>query len=302
MTIFHRQPALLALLCGMVVATTCFTSEQPLKSTTVDVNGVSIYYEIWGDTSKPPVLLITGLGGMGASWHSQIQRFAEKYCVILPDQRGTGRSSRTLEGYTTEQLAEDMAALVDHSGLGPVHVVGSSTGGAIGQYIALNHPDKVRSLTLSSTFARFDEYTHREFKVRRKMSAEWSDRVAVYDAIALFVFSPRFTHDNPDFVEDWIRRATSHPPRPEDYDITLKRIDMIINHDALSRLGDIDAPTLVMCGELNTCTPMPLSEELARTIPGAELVVIKNAGELIEIEKADEFFAIADAFITRHHK
>lgn len=270
----------------------------PRVAATLEIDGFSQYYELWGDPANPPVLLLTGLGGAGRSWESQIGRFAKEYSVILPDQRGTGRSARAKGGYTTERLAADMAALVKHLELGPVHVVGSSTGGAIAQYMALNHPETVRSLVLASTFARFDDYTRREFKVRRRIAAEWEDRADVYDSIALFVFSPRFTHDHPEYVSDWIRRATSHPYRPEDREITLKRIDMIVAHDAFARLGEIDKPTLVLCGEHNACTPLPLSEELARAIPGAELSVIKDAGELIEIEKPEEFFKRASGFIA----
>ena len=250
----------------------------PPETAILETQEISLYYEIHGDKANSPVLLISGLGGMGASWHSQIGLFAEKYCVVLPDQRGTGKSSRTLESYTTVQLAEDMASLLKHLNLGPVHVVGSSTGGAIAQHLAINHPDLVKSLSICSAFAKFDDYTNREFKVRRKMSAEWDDRVAIYDGIELFVFSPLFTRENPEFVSDWIRRATSHPPQPEDYEITLKRIDMIITHNALSQLNEITSPTLVLCGELNVCTPLPLSEEIACAIPGAKLSCDRKSG------------------------
>jgi aminoacrylate hydrolase len=75
--------------------------------------------------------------------------------VILPEQRGTGRTTRAADGYITGQMAADMAALVEHQDRGPVYVVGESTGGAIAQYMALNHPHAVRSLVMSSTFARF---------------------------------------------------------------------------------------------------------------------------------------------------
>lgn len=118
------------------------------------------------------MLLIEGLGGVHTSWGSQIKLFSQKYHVILSDQRGTGQSTHAQNGYTTEQLAADMACLVEHLDLGAVHVVGVSTGGAIGQYLALNHPEWVRSLTMSGSFARLDDYMHREFKLRRKVLAD----------------------------------------------------------------------------------------------------------------------------------
>ena len=106
---------------------------------TLNVQGASLYYELSGDPANPPVPLVAGLGGTSKSWSTQTGRFAKDHYVILPDHRGTGQSSRTLEGHTTKQLAADMAALIEHLGVGPVHVIGSSTGGTIAQYMALDH-------------------------------------------------------------------------------------------------------------------------------------------------------------------
>lgn len=264
----------------------------------LETQGISQYYEIHGEITSPPVLLLTGLGGMGKSWGEQVDRFAEKYCAVVPDHRGVGSTTHTLEGHTTEQLATDMASLVEHLGLGPCHVVGASTGGAIAQYMAINHPHTVRSLILSSSFARFDAFTRREFEVRRKMAAEW-DRKTLYEAYSLFLFSPRYTREHPDRIASWIQRASSHEGNTQDHEIAIRRIDMILNHNAYSRLSEIRQPTLVLCGDHNFCTPLPLSEELANCIAGAELEIFQDNGELIELEKADEYFQTIGRFIDR---
>jgi aminoacrylate hydrolase len=263
---------------------------------TLNLNGFTQYYEELGDTSKPSVLMISGLGGVGASWGPQVKRFAEEYHVILPDHRGTGKSTHTPDGYTTQQLAQDMAALVEHLNLGPVHVVGASTGGAIAQYMALDHPLTVRSLTLSSTFARFDAYTHREFQVRRKMAEHWT-RSEFFAGYSLFLFSPRYTREHPEPVEAWIDRGSAHPEQPGDREIGLKRIDMIAAHDTFARLGEIKQPTLVVCGTHNFCTPLPLSEELATKIPRARFVVFAEGGELIELEQDEKYFRVVGGFL-----
>ncbi len=264
---------------------------------TLETRDITMYYEIHGNVDNPPVLLISGLGGVGASWGTQTARFAEEHFVILPDQRGTGRSARALDGHSTEQLADDMVALVEHLNAAPVHVVGASTGGAIAQHMALEHPQLVRSLTLSSTFARFDAYTQREFEVRRKQAAEW-DRRELLSSYSLFLFGPRYTRDHPDAVSAWIDHAASLPAHPEDREIGLQRIDMIAGHDTFGRLGEITQPTLVLCGQNNACTPLPLSEELALGIAGATLIVYEEAGELIELEQPEKFFADVRAFIA----
>ncbi|MEU4932808.1 alpha/beta hydrolase [Streptomyces yokosukanensis] len=263
---------------------------------TLNVQGISLSYETHGDPEAPPVLLVSGLGGVGASWGTQIARFTEKYHVILPDQRGTGRTTRALDGHTTRQLAADMASLVEELVVGPVHVVGASTGGAIAQYMALEHPRLVRSLTLSSTFARFDAFTRREFEVRRRLAAEW-DRRDLLSAYALFLFGPRYAREHPEAVVEWIDRAAALPAHPDDRRIGLARIDMIAAHDTFARLREIAQPTLVLCGEHNFCTPLPLSEELVRGIPDATLIVFEDAGELIELEQPVRFFTEVSGFI-----
>lgn len=260
--------------------------------------GIDLYYELYGDPSGPPVLLISGLGGVGASWGPQIELFAERYRVILPDQRGTGQTTRATGGYTTGQLAADMTALVDHIGLGAVHVVGESTGGAIAQQMALNHPGTVRSLVMSSTFARFDAYAQREFAVRRTLLAT-ADRQTVYNLYATFLFSPRYTRAHPDKVQAWIDRVLAQPAGPGDGEIAIKRTEMIIAHDTLAKLSAIRHPTLVLCGDHDACTPQPMSEDIAAAIPGAELVVFKDGGHLIELEQEEEYFQVVSSFIDR---
>ncbi len=266
---------------------------------TLETKDISLYYELYGNSNNPPVLLISGLGGTGASWNAQVKQFYEKYFVILPDQRGTGKSSRTKNGHTTQQNATDICELIKHLGLPSVHIVGSSTGGAIAQYIALDYPEMVRSLTISSSFARFDEFMDREFYVRNKIASEWN-RFDTMSTYALFLFSPRFTNKYPDKVSEWIKHTSSIPTNELDKEIGLMRINMIAEHDCSNRLQEIKQPTLILCGDNNHCTPLPLSEELAREIPNAELVVFDDAGELIEIEKKEDFFQTVSAFIDKN--
>jgi aminoacrylate hydrolase len=266
----------------------------------LNTQGISLYFEVFGNPTNPPVLLLSGLGGTGKSWSTQIDRFAADYYVVVPDHRGTGQSTHAEGGHTTAQLATDMASLVEHLALGPMHVVGGSTGGAIAQYMALDHSPTVRTLTMSASFARFDAFVSREFEVRRKMAAEW-DRDAMLSGYSLFLFSSKYTREHPDRVQAWIERAKAQiAAGPADREIALKRIDMIAAHDALPRLGEIRQPTLVVCGAQDFCTPLPLSEEIARAIPGSELVVVPDCGHLIEHEKEEEFFQIVSTFIRRH--
>jgi len=215
---------------------------------------------------------------------------------VVPDHRGTGRTSRPKDGYTIAQHAADMAALIDHLALGPTHVVGSSTGGAIAQLMALDHAALVRTVTQVSSFARPDDFMRRQFRLRRKLQAE-ADMQTAADGAALFLFSPRYASRNPDIVAAWIARAATQRAERE---IALARIDMIMAHDALARLPGIKQPTLIVCGDDDFCTPRHLSEEIAQAIGGAELAVVPDAGHFVYLEQEQRFFDAVRAFIGRH--
>jgi len=118
----------------------------------------------------------------------------------------------------------------------------------------------------------------------------------VYTCYALFLFSPRYQRAHPERVAAWIARCASAMP---ERDIALARTDMIMAHDELARLGQIDKPTLVLCGNQDACTPPQLSEELAQAIRGAEYVALPG-GHLVHDENPVEYFETVSAFLARH--
>jgi aminoacrylate hydrolase len=260
---------------------------------TMKVNGVEIAFEQAGD--GPPVLLLAGLGGVGRGWGEHIDRYAARYRTIVPDHRGTGGSSKPADGYTVEALATDMAELVRAIGCGPVHVVGSSTGGAFAQLMALDHTEVVRSMTLVSSWAGPDIFFRRQFAVR-KLVLEAAGPTAYAEVSALFLFAPSVAAARPEVVQGWVDSATAKPADP---DIMGKRIDMIVAHDQRDRLHQIDVPTLVLVGDEDICTPPHASRELASLIPGAELAVVAG-GHLIYKEQPDLFFETVTEFLDRH--
>lgn len=262
-----------------------------MAQATLDVGGITIAYRDVG--SGAPVLLLTGLGGAGRAWGDQVDRFAARYRTIVPDHRGTGDSSKPEDGYTISALAGDMAGLVRMLGCGPVHVVGSSTGGAMAQLMAIDHPDTVRSLVLVSSWAGPDAYFERQFSVRKAV-LERQGVAAYTNTSALFLFAPAFARTDPATVQAWVDGVAGRPADPL---IMARRIDMIRAHDARSRLATIDAPTLVLVGADDICTPVALSEELAGLVPGARLQIVPG-GHLIYKERPEAFFDAVDGFLS----
>ncbi len=257
------------------------------------VNDLEMYYEEHG--AGDPVILITGLGGVGVSWGPQIPLFAKEFRTIVPDHRGTGRSSAPESGYTITQHASDMAELLRALKATPAHIVGSSTGGAIGQVMALEHPDTVRSLSLVSTWGRTDNYFRRLFNLRKRALLElgYSDALELAN---LFLFAPSFLREHWD---DIVKAEEGLKGNPPDIPVAVKRIDMIIAHDALDRVKDIQQPTSIVVGSLDVVTPQYFSEELKGHIPQAELRVIQDAGHFVFLEKAELFHQTVRDFIRR---
>jgi aminoacrylate hydrolase len=161
--------------------------------------------------------------------------------------------------------------------------------------MALDQADVVRSLTASSSFAKPDAFVRREFELRRKLMAE-ADMHTLYTCYALFLFSPTYTRENPDVVAAWVERLSKTTPERE---VSLKRIDMIMAHDVLARLGDIRKPTLILGGDQDFCLPPQLSEELAHGIPGAKRVVLAG-GHMIHDEAPEKYFETVASFIDQH--
>ena len=111
-------------------------------------DGCDLYYEVTGQGS--PVLHVAGLGGVSSYWREQIGAFSRQHTVILTDQRGSGRSDHVRVD-SIGQMAKDIIAVLDAAGFERVHYVGHSTGGAIGQSIAIDRPDRLRSLVVYSS-------------------------------------------------------------------------------------------------------------------------------------------------------
>src|SRR2546425_2111357 len=109
---------------------------------TISIGDAQLWYEEAG--AGPPLLLISGLNGIGSWWATQVQYLAPEFRVITHDHRGVGRSTWSEITYSVDQMAADVVRLMDALGIDSAHLVGHSTGGAIGQVIAQAHPERLR--------------------------------------------------------------------------------------------------------------------------------------------------------------
>ena len=255
---------------------------------------VNLYYESYGEGD--PVLLVPGLGGEGGYWQPQIEPFSKNYRVIIHDHRGTGQSDRPVMEYSVEQMTADVLGLMDALDIESAHLVGHSTGGAIGQIMAIERPERLRSLVISSSWTKADPFFIRCFNVRSELLRE-SGAAAYQHAAPLFLFPSWWIRDNADKIAEAEEASVSRFPVPE---IGLSRIDAIVAFDRRNELSRIRTPTLVICARDDHLTPAYYSEELAEAIPGAELVILERGAHACTITVPDEFNAPVLEFLAKH--
>ena len=229
----------------------------------VSIGDADIYYEDKGE--GPPLVLVPGLAGSGSFFISQVSEFSKSFRTITHDHRGAGRSTHSRIHYSVEQMADDTLRLMDALGIDSAHLVGHSTGGAIGQVIATEHPERLRSLVLSATWAGPDPYFRRMFESRRQTLLD-SGVEAYLKASSLVQTTPKWVSENDEFLTE-LHRVTVETSAP--VEVMVSRIDAILRHDRRSRLLQIHVPTLVIVARDDMITPQFYSEELASAIPGA---------------------------------
>src|SRR4051812_20414491 len=257
-----------------------------------EVNGQRLYYEVHGDGE--PLLCVSGLTTDTLVWIPQVQAFAAAHRTVIFDNRDAGQSSMADGGYEIADLARDALALADHLDLDTFHLLGVSMGGAIAQEIALQGPDRIRSLTLAVTFPAGSAYA-------RRLAEVWSARLEEIsyeqhvDELMLLNHSEGF-YDHPEMV-DVLRTAMLNDPHPQPRDAFARQIAACGRHDARDRLGSLSIPTHVIGGEHDILVPVWKSKEIAGLIPGAKLTVLPPAPHGLPVGRAEVFTALVLDFI-----
>jgi 3-oxoadipate enol-lactonase len=266
------------------------------------VNGIDLYYEIQRSGiqgSGDPLLLIAGFACDHTIWALVLPALAARYRVITFDNRGIGQSSGSETVTSIRQMAEDSVALLDVIGLGPVHVAGHSMGGLIAQELALAHPQRVQSLSLLSTCARIDERG-------KAITDSWAELPRLVDAATMnrlllpWMYTRAF-YAKPGAIERVIDRILAYP-FPPTAEVISRQCQALGKFQPSGELGDFNGPTGVFVGREDILTPVRLSEQLAKNIPNAELVILEETGHGMLIESPKQVADALLAFLGRHRE
>jgi pimeloyl-ACP methyl ester carboxylesterase len=268
------------------------------------VNGQQLYYEIHPRSPASagqgaggegePLLCVHGLACDTLAWIPQIQAFAAEHRTVIFDNRDVGQSSMADGDYEIADMARDTLALADELELDSFHLVAISMGGAIAQEIAIQAPDRVRTLTLAVTFPAGGRYAQRLSEVWGKRVRQIS-REQHIDELMLLNHSEEF-YENPEAVE-WLRGMILQNPHPQPPEAFARQLAACGRHDTRDRLGDLTMPAHVIGSERDILVPVWKSQEIASLIPGAKLTVIPGAPHGASLERAEEFNATVLDFI-----
>ena len=253
----------------------------------VDTNGIVTSYE---DTGRgPPVVLIHGHSADLRLWDLQVPALVEAgHRVVRYDVRGHGRSTVTPTGYTWENYALDLRDLLDGLNLeAPAHIVGLSMGGGIALQFALDFPERVASLVLvDSALPGFDYSPEFAGAIEELLVAVRTDGPrAAFERLWL-------THPLFDGVRRFPERFKSLRTIVLD-DAAADYLDetphALAERQAVERLAEVRAPTLVLLGELDVPDFQLIAEILAGNIAGARLQVIADSGHIPPLEQPEAF-------------
>ncbi len=235
------------------------------------VNGVSLYYEVYGQ--GPPVLVLHGAAGFLETMHYFISGLSATHTVIAVDSRAQGRSTDAPGPLTYAAMGDDMITLFDALKIKQADVVGWSDGGIVGLDMAMKHPGRVRRLIAIG--ANYD--------------------AAGVDPKAL---SGDFTAQITAEVKPFYDRVA---PDPSHFPVMAKKIEVMITtepHYTLAELGRIRARTLIVAGAHDMILRAH-TDALARAIPGAKEVIVPGASHFGPLEMPERYNEIVLNFLDK---
>lgn len=264
-----------------------------MQTNLAPVNGANLYYEVSG-SGYPLLLLHAGIAD-SRMWDDQFATFAQHYRTIRFDQRGFGQSLMPPGAYANH---DDVAGLLDYLQIDKAYLLGISNGGRIALDFALTYPARVAALVLGAPSVGGVGPSERiiEFFEQEEEALVRGDLEAATELnLRLWVDGPQ---RSPDQVDAKVRQRVHEMqmrafqiPIPDDARPTR------LETPAIERLGEVQAPTLVIAGDLDLEEKVTLAEQVAREIPDTRYAVIHGAAHMLNMEEREEFNRLVLSFL-----
>lgn len=243
-----------------------------VKSGTAPVNGIQMYYAVYG--SGPPVLLIHGGLGYSDVWGGQVADLSKDHMVIVADSRGHGRSTRNANPFSYDLMSSDYLALLDYLKIDKTALVGWSDGGIIGIDIAIHHPERLTKVFAQAANTKIDGV--KPDVLQNKTFAGYIEKAGeVYRKIS---------------------------PTPGEYDAFVEQISGMWASEPNwtdDDLKKIKTPIAIVLGDHDEAITREHTDYMAKTIPGAKLVILDNASHFAMLQDPAGYNKAVRDFIDR---
>ena len=252
------------------------------------------YSIVEGPADAPVLVLANSLGSTVDMWEPQLPVLTRRYRVVRFDTRGHGRSAVPHGPYSIGDLGGDVLALLDELGVARAHFCGLSLGGMVGIWLAAHAPERIDRLVLCCTSARPaapESWAHRAATVR----AEGTEAVA--DLVVSRWLTPEYASRNPELVTS-LRTMLAGTPA-EGYASCCAVIGSL---DLTPVLPRITAPTLVLHGADDPAIVPAHGADIAAAVPGARLVLLRDAAHLANVEQAAAFTTLIAEHLGNGHE
>jgi pimeloyl-ACP methyl ester carboxylesterase len=255
-------------------------------------DGLTLWYEESG--SGAPVIFIAGTMSDHTMWDIVVPQL-QQLRSITPDNRDIGNSSTARRDYTVRDMAGDILALMGHLELERASVVGHSLGGKVAQEVALLAPARVDKLVLVCSSAQHDVQSRSLMELWISLREEIADDLVFAQVICLCAMGPEpLAHVSlRDAAEMWMSKAI--PQRGSSF---IRNVEASLASDTLARLGDIQAPTLVLYSDCDRIFSRKHGEQLVARIPGAQAVLMEGCGHAPMADRPTEFARILQQFLS----
>lgn len=238
----------------------------------VEHDGVRIWYAAYGK-GQPVILLHGGLGN-GGNWGHQVPALIKVgYQAVIVDSRGHGRSTRDQRPYTYELMASDVLAVMDRLGIGKAAIVGWSDGACTGLILAKAHPARIAGVLFFA--CNMDPSGAKEFVLTPIIDRCFSRHVKDYAALSA----------TPDQFDAFVEAVSLMQRTQPNYSVT--------------DLAEIDVPVTIVHSEHDEFIKREHADHLARSIPGAELILLPGVSHFAPLQRPAQFNGAMLAFLAK---
>ena len=264
------------------------TRVSPTPVTVTSGTHVSLDYVDVGARSNDVLILLPGLADSWRSYELVFPHLPSTFRTIAVSQRGHGDSEKPESGYTVQDFADDLNALLDALAIRRAVIAGHSSASIVARRFALDHPEKVGGLVLEGSFVKLGE------GAKRFAASLTSLKDPVLRAFVRDFASQTFGRPvSKAFVDAMIDENLKVPAR-----VWREAFTSLVNYDDSAELDAVDVATLVIWGDKDTIIDRASTEALARSIRNSKLVVYEGIGHSPHWEDPARFAQDVAAFVT----